>query len=59
MTANEREREAKHKSITTDRISKEWMSTWKAHTRGENPDRTGDGPRAGKVTERTEEVSTY
>jgi hypothetical protein len=54
-----REREAKHKLIIVDRISKEWMSTWKDHTRGENPGRTGDGPRAGKVTEMTEEVSTY
>jgi hypothetical protein len=43
-TANERE--AKHKSIIADRISKEEMSTWKAHTRGENPGRTGDGSRA-------------
>jgi hypothetical protein len=45
--------------IIADRISKEEMSTWKAHTRGENPGRTGDGSRAGKVTEMTEEVSMY
>jgi hypothetical protein len=54
-----REREAKHKSITADRISEERMSTWKAHTRGENLGRTGDSSWAGKVTEMTEEVSTY
>jgi hypothetical protein len=35
------------------------MSTWKGHTRGENPGRTEDGSRAGKVTEMTEDVSTY
>jgi hypothetical protein len=40
-------------------MSKEEMATWKAHTRGENPGRTGDGTRAVKVTEMTEEVSTY
>jgi hypothetical protein len=45
-------------SIISDRISKE-MSTWKTHTIGGNPGRTGDGSRAGKVTEMTEEVSTY
>jgi hypothetical protein len=54
-----REREAKHKSIIVDRTSKEEMSTWKTHTRGGNPGRTGDGTRAVKVTEMTEEVSTY
>jgi hypothetical protein len=45
--------------IIADIISKEEMSTWKAHTRGGNPGRTGDGSREGKVTEMTEEVSTY
>jgi hypothetical protein len=59
MTANEREREAKHRSIIFDKMSKEEMATWKAHTRGENPGRTGDGSWVGKVTEMTEEVSTY
>jgi hypothetical protein len=54
-----REREAKHRLIISDRISKDEMTTWKAHTRGDNPGRTGDGTRAGKVTEMTEEVSTY
>jgi hypothetical protein len=54
-----REREAKHMSIISDRMSKEEMATWKAHTRGENPGRTGDDTRAVKVTEMTEEVSTY
>jgi hypothetical protein len=54
-----REREAKHGSIISDRISKEEMSTWKTHTIGGNLDRTGDGSRTGKVTEMTEEVNTY
>jgi hypothetical protein len=35
------------------------MTTWKAHTRGDDPGRTGDGTRTNKVTEMTEEVSTY
>jgi hypothetical protein len=46
-------------SIIVDRISKGEMSTWKTHMRGGNPGRTGDGSRAGKITEMTEEVSTY
>jgi hypothetical protein len=54
-----KEREAKHRSIISDRLSKEEMTTWKAHTRGDDPGRTGDGTRAVKVTEMTEEVSTY
>jgi hypothetical protein len=54
-----REREAKHRSIISDRISKEKMSTWKTHTTGGNPGRTGDDSRTGRVTEMTEEVSTY
>jgi hypothetical protein len=49
----------KHRSIISDRISKDEMTTWKAHTRGDDPGRTGDGTRAIKVTEMTEEVSTY
>jgi hypothetical protein len=35
------------------------MTTWKAHTRGDDPDKTGDDTRGIKVTEMTEEVSTY
>jgi hypothetical protein len=54
-----RERETKHRSIISDRISKDEMITWKAHTRGDDPGRIGDGTRAIKVTEMTEEVSTY
>jgi hypothetical protein len=49
----------KHRSIISDRIAKDEMTTWKAHTRGDDPGRTGDGTRAIKVTEITEEVSTY
>jgi hypothetical protein len=45
--------------IISDRISKDEMATWKAHTRGDDPGRTGDGTRAVKVTEMTVEVSTY
>jgi hypothetical protein len=59
ITANERERETKHRSIISDRISKDEMTTWKAHTRGDDPGRTEDGTRAIKVIEMTEEVSTY
>jgi hypothetical protein len=54
-----RERETKHRSIISNRISKDERTTWKAHTRGDDPGRTGDGTRANKVTEMTEEVSTY
>jgi hypothetical protein len=49
----------KHRSIISDRIAKDEMTTWKAHTRGDDLGRTGDGTRAIKVTEMTEEVSTY
>jgi hypothetical protein len=35
------------------------MSTWKAHTGGDDPGRTEDGTWPHKVTEMTEEVSTY
>jgi hypothetical protein len=42
-----------------DRLAKDEMTTWKAHTRGDDPDRTGDGTQTNKVTEMTEEVSTY
>jgi hypothetical protein len=35
------------------------MTTWKAHTRGDDPGRTGDGTRAIMVTKMTEEVSMY
>jgi hypothetical protein len=35
------------------------MTTWKAHTRGDDPGKTGDGTWAIKVTEMTEEVSTH
>jgi hypothetical protein len=49
----------KHSSIISDRIAEDEMTTWKAHTRGDDPGRTGDGTRAIKVTEMTEEVSTY
>jgi hypothetical protein len=43
----------------TDRLAKDEMTTWKGHTRGDDPGKTGDGTRAIKVTEMTEEVSTY
>jgi hypothetical protein len=43
----------------SDRLAKDEMTTWKAHTRGDDPGRTGDGTRASKVTEMTEEVSMY
>jgi hypothetical protein len=49
----------KHSSIISDRIAEDEMTTWKAHTRGDDPGRTGDGTWAIKVTEMTEEVSTY
>jgi hypothetical protein len=45
--------------IISDRISKEDMTTWKAQTRGDDPGRTRDDTQAVKVTEMTEEVSTY
>jgi hypothetical protein len=54
-----RERVTKHRSIISDRIAKDEMTNWKAHTRGDDPGRTGDGTRAIKVTEMTEEVGTY
>jgi hypothetical protein len=28
------ERETKHKKITSDRMTKEWIMTWKSHERG-------------------------
>jgi hypothetical protein len=43
----------------TDRLAKDEMTTSKAHTRGDDPGRAGDGTRAIKVTEMTEEVSMY
>ena len=43
----------------SDRLAKDEMTTWKADTRGDDPGRTGDGTWAIKVTEMTEEVSTY
>ena len=43
----------------TDRLAKDEMTTWKDHTRGDDPGRTGDSTRSIKVTEMTEEVSTY
>jgi hypothetical protein len=49
----------KHRAKMTDRLAKDEMTTWKAHTRGDDPGRTGDGTRAIKVTKMTEEVSTY
>jgi hypothetical protein len=49
----------KHKAKMFDRLAKDEMTTWKAHTRGDDPGRTGDSTRAIKVTEMTEEVSTY
>jgi hypothetical protein len=49
----------KHKSIISDRIAKDEMTTWKAHMRGDDPGRIGDGTQAIKVTEMIEEVSTY
>jgi hypothetical protein len=49
----------KHRSIISNRISKDEMTTWKAHTRGDDPGRTSDGTRAIKVTEMIEEVSKY
>jgi hypothetical protein len=49
----------KHRSIISNRIAKDEMITWKAHTRGDDPGRTGDGTLAIKVTKMTEEVSTY
>jgi hypothetical protein len=49
----------KHRSIKSDRRAKVEMTIWKAHTRGDDPGRTGDGTRAIKVTEITEEVSMY
>jgi hypothetical protein len=45
--------------IISDRISEDEMTTWKTHMRGDNLGRTGDGTLAIKVTEMTEEVSTY
>jgi hypothetical protein len=59
MSANERERETKHRAKMSERLAKDERTTWKAHTRGDDPGRTGDGTRAIKVTEMTEEVSTY
>jgi hypothetical protein len=49
----------KHRLIISDRIAKDEMTTWKAHTRGDDPGRTGDDTRAIKVTKMIEEVSTY
>jgi hypothetical protein len=49
----------KHRAKVADRLAKDEMTTWKAHTRGDDPGRTGDVTRAMKVTEMTEEVSTY
>jgi hypothetical protein len=49
----------KHRSIISDRITKDEMTTWKAHTRGDDLGRTGDDIWAIKVTEMTKEVSTY
>jgi hypothetical protein len=43
----------------SDRLAKDEMTTWKAHTRGDDPGKIGDGTRAIKVTEMIEEVSTY
>jgi hypothetical protein len=43
----------------SDRVAKDEMTTWKAHTRGDDPGRTGDATQAIKVTEMIEEVSTY
>jgi hypothetical protein len=40
-------------------MTKERRATGNLTREGENPGRTGDGSRAGKVTEMTEEVSTY
>ena len=50
---------SKHKAKMSDSLAKDEMTTWKAHTRGDDPGRTGDGTRSHKVTEMTEEVSTY
>jgi hypothetical protein len=49
----------KHRVKISDRLVEDEMTTWKAHTRGDDPGRTGDDTRAIKVTEMTEEVSTY
>jgi hypothetical protein len=48
----------KHRVKISDRLVEGEMTTWKAHTRSDDPSRTGDGTRAIKVTEMTEEVST-
>ena len=49
----------KYRAKMSDRLAKDEMTTWKAHTRDDDPGRTGDSTRAIKVTEMIEEVSTY
>jgi hypothetical protein len=58
MSANVIERLSTEQKSPID-LAKNEMTTWKAHTRGDDPGRTGDGTRSNKVTEMTEEVSTY